>query len=252
MKLSRVVPLAMFATLLFGLSAEGMQISPLQSNPLRIGTIQNNPPYVIESPSSGIDMDTIRAAFAAVGREVEFIHAPLTRISSLLRSRRIDGITTLVGMGSQCTLSDVFSFWHDGVVIRQDLKRNISSIADLAGLRVGMFPSASAVFAEKLGPHAASFASETVINSTPSVLRLLQYGRIDAYIGDIWGLEALASRQSTSTGYPFRIALTFEPTPRYVCFLDSEVTEQFNTGVKELNAQGQLAKIVNLYRPQGN
>lgn len=241
----------MFATLLFGLPAEGMQVSPLTSNPVRIGTIQHNPPYVIENPSSGIDMDTIRAAFSAVGRDVEFVHAPLTRISSLLRTRRIDGITTLVGMGSQCTLSQVFGYWHDGVVVRRDLDKSVSTIADLASLRVGMFPSASAVFAEKLGPHAASFASETVINSTPSVLRLLQYGRIDAYIGDIWGLEALAADEDTAKGYPFRIAMTFEPTPRYVCFLEGEVTEQFNAGLEELNVLGQLARIVNRYRPQG-
>lgn len=250
MRFSRVFLLAVIATSLLGQGANSTQTRRVPVDQIRIGTIQNNPPYVIENLSSGIDMDTIRAAFAVVGREVEFVHAPLTRISSLLRSRRIDGITTLVAMGNQCTLSDVFSYWHDGIVVRRDLEKNVSSVADLAGLRVGMFPSASAVFAEKLGPHVASFASETVINSTPPVLRLLEYGRIDAYIGDIWGLEALAA--SSTDVLPFRIAITFEPTPRYVCFLDDKVKEQFNKGVAQLNTEGELEKITARYRKQPN
>ena len=249
MKQLRFAHLALVACLLLSLTAKSAQIEAPPITAIRIGTIQHNPPYVTENPSSGIDMDTIRAAFAVVGLDVEFVHAPLTRISSLLQSRRIDGITTLVSMGRQCKLSKVFSYWHDGVVVRKGLEKSVTKVSDLSGLQVGMFPSASAVFADKLGPYAATFASETIINATPSVLRLLQYERIDAYIGDIWGLEAL-TLDDDKTSIPFRVAITFEPTPRYVCFLDEVVRAQFNNGLDELQAAGHLEKITARYRKQ--
>lgn len=234
-----------------GLTASISSIVSAREQPqiVRVGTIIHNPPYVFEKPSTGIDVDTIRAAFQAVGISVDFIHAHLTRLGVLLELGRIDAMTAYSTRPDQCTQSDTFGYWHNGIVVRRDLERQVRSFADLAGLEVGMFPQAKVVFDSFLGPYWGTFGGETIIHTTPPVLRMLEYGRIDAYIGDSWGLDYLFARQASEGQLPpYKVAIEFEPTPRQLCFTDDALRMSFNRGLKDIQSKGISSTILARYR----
>ena len=241
----------------FGVWCAGILLAPIahgavQANQpditVRVGTIIHNPPYVMENPSSGIDVDTIREAFLAAGVRVEFVHAHLARLGLLLDHQRIDAMTAYRTRPDQCTQSNAFGTWHNGIIVRRGLEKPITSFADLAGLQVGMFLQAKDLFGKALTAHEDSFEGETIVHTTPSALRMLAYGRVDAYIGDSWGLDYLVKDQlHRGEERPYKVAVAFEPTPRQLCFHSDELREAFNTGLKAIRAEGIPAQIISKY-----
>lgn len=236
------------AGLLASLMGGGVWAGQSTNTTVVVGTIIHNPPYVMENPSSGIDVETIREAFQATGVKVEFVHAPLARLGLLLDHQRIDAMTAYRTRPDQCTQSDVFGTWHNGIVVRRGLQKTVTSFADLAGLQVGMFLQAKDLFGSALTDHEASFEGETIVHTTPSALRMLAYGRIDAYIGDSWGLDYLIKDQILrGEERPYKVAVAFEPTPRQLCFHNDELRESFNRGLKIIHAEGISAQIISKY-----
>lgn len=230
---------------------EPSRLSPV----VLVGTILENPPYVLENPSAGIDLDIVRAVFARMGTAVDFIHAPISRVEFLLSQGRIDAMTTFRTRTDQCSNGDVFSHWHDGVSVRLSLAGQVTSLEDLAGLRVGMFPGAERVLASIIADHVPAFRSKVTIFRTSLVVRMLRYGRIDAYIGDFWALEHASRIEEQANevdegDLPFKTVLAFPPTPRQLCFRDNTLREIFNTGLRQLQSSGQLEEIQRHYRGQ--
>lgn len=229
--------------------------------PVFVGTILENPPYVMENPSAGIDLDIIRAVFASVGMSVEYIHAPISRVEFLLSEGRIDAMTTFRSSAEQCSNSDIFSHWHDGVSVQLSLASQVTSLEDLKGLRVGMFPGAERVLASIIGDYVPTFGSKVTIFRTPLVLRMLRYGRIDAYIGDFWVLDHAArtekdaeeqAENEINDGLPYKTVVAFPPTPRQLCFRDDRLRQMFNEGLRQLLASDQIGQIQRLYRAGGD
>ncbi|WP_020401255.1 substrate-binding periplasmic protein [Kordiimonas gwangyangensis] len=215
-----------------------------------VGTILHNPPYVTEHPSSGIDLDIIRAAMARSGVEVRFVHAPIARVEKLLENGSVDAITTFSTVGGLCENSDVFSEWHDGIIVPRDSNAAIRSASDLAGLKVGLFPGAEQVLATTLDPHVSSFGGKVTIFSAPLVLRMLRYNRIDAYIGDYWSIEYAQKNDLEFKNQPrlFDVAVKFPPTPRSLCIRDKEHLAMFNEGFAAAKAAGLVSGILSQYR----
>lgn len=215
-----------------------------------VGTILHNPPYVMEHPSAGIDLDIIKAAMAYAGVEVDFLHAPIARVEKLLENGSVDAMTTFRTQEGLCRNSDVFSYWHDGVVVPRGSGKNIEAIAGLAGLKVGMFPGAERVLADQLGPYLDAMESKVTIFSSPLVLRMLRYNRIDAYIGDYWSLEYAQRNDLEFKEQPrlFEGAVKLSPTPRSLCIRDQQRLVDFNEGLGKARAEGVLDEIVASYR----
>lgn len=216
---------------------------------VKVGTIIHNPPYVFENPSAGIDVDIIREAFAYSGISVEIVHAYLSRMAVLLDAGRIDAMTAYRTRADQCELSEPYGHWHNSIVVRSGLELKIRSFDDLAGLKVGLFPQAKNIFGQPLIRASASFASETIIFTTPSALRMLSYDRLDAYIGDSWGLDYLF-RQSAEANEPppYKVAFAFEDTPRHLCFAVDDLRSAFNQGLNALKSSGRMEEIIGRYR----
>ena len=218
-------------------------------DPVKVGTIIHNPPYVFENATAGIDVDIIREAFGHAGMAVEIVHAHLSRIGVLLDAERIDAMTAYRSRADQCELSEPYGYWHNSIIVRSGLTQEIHSFDDLAGLKVGMFPQAKTFFGLDLVRASANFGSETTVFTTPSALRMLSYDRLDAYVGDSWGLDYLFQQNSEDeTVPPYRVAHAFEPTARHLCFTDNELRADFNDGLALLRASGRLAEITKRYR----
>ena len=221
------------------------------AKPFVVGTILHNPPYVTEHPSGGIDLDIIRAAMTYSDVEVRFVHAPIARVEKLLELGLVEAMTTFRSRDDLCENSDVFSHWHDGVSVPAGNGRGVDTLDDLAGLKVGMFPGAERVLAHELVPHIDNFGGRVNIFSTPLVLRMLRYSRIDAYIGDYWGLEYAQRHDLEFKGQPrlFDVAIRFPPTPRTLCIRGADRLAAFNRGLARAKADGKVAEITARYRP---
>ena len=220
-----------------------------QSQTVTVGTIIHNPPYVFENPSAGIDVDISREAFELSGVSVEIVHAYLSRMGVLLDAGRIDAMTAYRTRADQCQLSEPYGYWHNSIIVRSDLDLEIKSFEDLAGLKVGLFPQAKNIFGLELVKASANFASETTVFTTPSALRMLSYDRLDAYVGDSWGLDYLFQQsEEADAPPPYKIAFAFEPTPRHLCFAVDDLRTAFNEGLKSLRNSGRLDEIVRRYR----
>lgn len=216
---------------------------------IRVGTIIHNPPYVFVDPSAGIDVDTIAEALEVSNIGVEFIHSPLTRLGLLLDSGRVDAMTAFRALPDQCALSEPYGYWHNGIIVPASLDREINGFSDLKGLKVGMFPQAKNIFGVALRNASADFATETTVFTTPPALRMLEYGRLDAYIGDSWGLDYLYQQQAgDSNTPPYRVAYAFDPTPTHLCFADGNIRDAFNDGLIQMKTSGKLGEIISRYR----
>jgi ABC-type amino acid transport substrate-binding protein len=239
--------------MLLGLSAAAQE--PEQADHLEkfvVGTILHNPPYVTEHPSAGIDLDSVRAIMAYEGVEVEFLHAPIARVEKLLESGAVDAMTTFKSQEAVCFNSNVFGYWHDGVVVPRGSEKNIQNLPDHEGLKVGMFPGAERVLAAQLGPYLERMGSKVTIFSAPLVLRMLRYNRIDAYIGDYWSLEYAQQNDLEFKEQPrlFDVAVQLPPTPRSLCIRDARRLAEFNRGLAAAQAAGVLEEILAAYRPR--
>jgi len=225
-----------------------MEVSPVWAQsvpwdvtrPVLVGTITHNPPYVLENPSAGIDLDLVREAFAHVGVEVEFVHAPLSRVQVLLETGKVDAMTTFRTIDGLCTNSDIISFWHDGITVPVESTAQISSIQDLAGMRVGMFPGAVEVLNYLTPADLATFRSSMIVYDREQLIRVLLYRRLDAYIGDYWALEYAYQQLASDQPRPYRVAHKFPPTPRRLCIRDEALVARFNAGVAAIK-EGDLA-----------
>lgn len=211
--------------------------------PVRVGTITHNPPYVIENPSKGIDLDLVTAAFDHVGLKVMFQHAPLSRVQILLETGKVDAMTTFRTTDGLCTNSDVFSHWYDGITVPLATERDVQGVDDLAGLRVGMFPGAVMVLPNLTAAHVESFGRSIVVYNREQLIKMLNYNRLDAYIGDYWALEYAYRQLASERPKPYRVAVAFEPTPRRLCIRDEGLTALFNRGVAAVLASDTPAAV---------
>ncbi|NVJ98408.1 MAG: transporter substrate-binding domain-containing protein [Alphaproteobacteria bacterium] len=215
--------------------------------PVRVGTITNNPPYVLENPSAGIDLDLVAEAFARVGLKVEFHHAPLSRVQVLLETGKVDAMTTFRTNDTLCTNSVVFSHWHDGITVPRDIELEVKTVQDLAGLRVGMFPGAVKVLDNLSDYDISSFAMAMTVYDRNQLIKVLLYRRLDAYIGDYWALDYAFRQLAPDTPKPYRLAVAFEPTPRRLCVRNAALVERFNQGVAAMLADGTPERVRGRY-----
>jgi|GEM_PF-1559170 len=214
-----------------------------QGQPVIVGTITHNPPYVLEDPSSGIDLDMVAEAFSRAGLKVEFVHAPLSRVQVLLSSGKVDAMTTFSTNEDLCINSEIFSYWHDGISVPIESTDQIASVQDLKGMRVGMFPGAVDVLKELTPEDIASFGSSVTVYNRGQLIRMMLYRRLDAYIGDYWALEYAYQQLAADQPRPFKVAVRFPPTPRRLCVRDPALVKRFNDGVKAL-AEGDAAERI--------
>ncbi|SDE33511.1 substrate-binding periplasmic protein [Kordiimonas lacus] len=223
----------------------------MEGRPVLVGTITHNPPYVFENPSAGIDLDLVTEAFAHVGLEVEFVHAPLSRVQVLLATGKVDAMTTFRTIEDLCVNSIPFSYWHDGISVPVESEAPISSIEDLKGMRVGMFPGAVKVLKYLTPEDVMTFGSSMIVYDREQLVRVLLYRRLDAYIGDYWALEYAYQQLASDQPRPYKVAVRFAPTPRQLCVRDEALVKRFNEGVATMLAGDAPARVRARYLQDG-
>ena len=106
--------------------------------PVRIGMPLENPPYIYENPSDGLDVQVIRGVFDWADIKVVFVHAPLVRLPLLLDNGLVDGfisfshVSTLSDGGRHYHQTRPYSYWRNA--IRQTLSQDVELQTGLANL----------------------------------------------------------------------------------------------------------------------
>lgn len=217
---------------------------------ITIGIMNSVPPYVIENPSSGIDIDIIRAAFADIGTTATFIHVPLSRLDGLLADGLADAAVNVTHRPA-CNASKPFNHWHDGLVVARDYADIVKTPADLAGKRFAVFPKAEVVLGPHLGELDLQKEQPIIATEYYMALRLIIRGRIVAYLGDYWALDHLWATLygDDMEKRPYVIAADFPPSPHALCFADKTLRDRFDTVLARMESDGRIAAIIDSYRP---
>jgi polar amino acid transport system substrate-binding protein len=236
-----------FRALLAGLLVLTM---PAAGRDLVIATSSSIPPYVITDQHRGIVVEILQEALLPRGHQIEFVYAPNRRVEHMIEERQVDGVYNLAaGSLDSVHYSDAIIDYHNVAITLADAPRKIDSLASLKDLRVVVFQNAP----KFLGPEFLELISDghdfpEVSNQRSQVLMLFRK-RADVIIMERRIFEYFHNqlRSSGEIGGGYRIHTLFPPAPRYAAFIDKDIRDQFNAGLRKLKDSGRLQAIIERY-----
>jgi polar amino acid transport system substrate-binding protein len=223
---------------------------PAIGRDLVIATPSSIPPYVITDQHRGIVVEILQEALLPRGHQIEFVYAPNRRVEHMIEERKVDGVYNLAADSLQNVFySDAVIDYHNVAITLQDFPREIDSLAALNDLRVVVFQNAP----KFLGPEFATLISDghdfpEVSNQRSQVLMLFR-GRADVIIMEQRIFEYFHNqlRSNGEIGGNYRIHNLFPPAPRYAAFIDKDIRDHFNAGLRAMKASGRLQAIIDRY-----
>ena len=223
---------------------------PAAGRDLVIATSSSIPPYVITDQHRGIVVEVLQEALLPHGHQIEFVYAPNRRVEHMIEEQQVDGVYNLAaGSLDRVHYSDAIIDYHNVAITLADFPRKIDSLASLQDLRVVVFQNAP----KFLGPEFVELINAghdfpEVSNQRSQVLMLFR-GRADVIIMEQRIFEYFHNqlRSSGEIGGGYRIHTLFPPAPRYAAFVDEEIRDQFNAGLRKLKDSGRLQAIIERY-----
>ena len=230
----RVAALALMAIVVSGFADAG-------GPTLRIGC-DGFPPNAFDPAASdrtGYDVDNILDAAEASGLEVEFAFQPWRRSIALTKQGQLDGLCVCSYRPDRekwLLYSDELGRTVAGIFLAPDYDGpEIRGFADLQNLRLGVVGGYNLeVVLRDRGVEALTVLDEF------AGLRMLQYGRIDAYLGH-WSVGRFyMSERNLDPGFPF---IETDTTPYHLCVRRSlpnaeDVVRRFNQGLAVIRGNG--------------
>lgn len=223
---------------------------PAAGRDLVIATSSSIPPYVITDQHRGIVVEILQEALLPRGHQIEFIYAPNRRVEHMIEERQVDGVYNLAaGSLSNVHYSDAIIDYQNVAITLADFPRKIDSLASLKELRVVVFQNAP----KFLGPEFEELIGDghdfpEVSNQRSQVLMLFR-GRADVIIMEQRIFEYFHSQllSSGEIGGGYRIHALFPPAPRYAAFVDKDIRDHFNAGLRIMKNSGRLQAIIERY-----
>ena len=217
---------------------------------LLIGTAMSIEPYAFRQSESGIELDTIRAAMALRGIQVNYAFYPLARLQRAFDADEVAAITPVSSdlKIANMHLSTSHIQYQNVVITTQERKLQINRFGDLAMLDIVAFQRAK----DYLGPSFAAMA-----NANPKyheqarqdlqVAWLMQH-KTDAIVLDIKIFHYWNNRLPTDVlPLPVDIHYLFPASPYSVGFRSAGLRDLFDEGLKALQQSGGVEKIIQRY-----
>ncbi|MDZ7699703.1 MAG: transporter substrate-binding domain-containing protein [Deltaproteobacteria bacterium] len=207
------------------------------------------PPYNIEETDSGLELDIVREALSMKGYTVKTRFVPFARVKRELVEERVDGALTIT------PASGIVAFYSDEHIVCENVVLSLKSqgfdikkIEDLAGKRVVAFQDATRYLGDTFERMAKDNPNYREIADQMLQINLLFSGRTDAIVLDknIFNYHR-KHNDRVDTTQPVNIWHIFEPSPFRVAFIDKEVRDDFNEGLKKLRESGRYQKIMEKY-----
>ncbi len=203
-------------------------------------------PYVVNSGTSGLEVDIVNAVFTHTKYTPSLVQLPRVRMIQSFNSGNFDGIlTSNVSLNGEGCITDWYIKHQNVGVTLSQREIAVEDITDIAKLSIITFDGATRF----LGP---KFAAETrkspryVESSDQNVhIALLYNGYFDAAIGDEWILKLAQVNQKKKSG-TFR-PLTIHrvlPTTFYAArFQEQTICNAFNAGLNKIRKSGLYDRI---------
>jgi ABC-type amino acid transport substrate-binding protein len=269
MSLKRILPVAaavLAAVLALTACASGAAPSASQANPtatstnpalaqlqasgvLKIGTEGTYSPFTFHDPTSnqltGYDIEVITAVAGKLGVKPEFSETKWDSIFAGLTSKRFDLVANEVSINTErqakYDLSDPYSVSYPVVIVKAD-NTDITSIAAVKGKTTAQTATSNwADFARKAG------ATVVAVDGFTEAVALVKDGRVDATFNDnLAALEYFATTKDASVKIGFEVPEE-KVLQAFALRKDSGLLEPINAALKDLAADGTLAKIGQKY-----
>ncbi|NEX62006.1 substrate-binding periplasmic protein [Noviherbaspirillum galbum] len=214
------------------------------------------PPYVIQETNSGFELDIIKAALAVKGHTLKPTYASFLALPKLLKEKQADAAQR---GNPDLKEADGFFYAAEPTVIYQDnaitLKKNnlkVDSLADLKGKSIVTFQGAN----QFLGPEFAA-----AVKGNPNYaengnerrkLQMLYSGSAQVYAGDVNIFRYY--RDSVKNDVDIKQEVVYhkifpvhEDMTHNAVFLDRQVRDDFNAGLKQLKGSGQYQQMIRKY-----
>jgi len=222
---------------------------------ITIGVGHTRVPYIIKETNSGLEIDIIQAAFNEQGYSVNFRYFTNKRLGFSLKQRKIDGILMNKAydfnkhLGIDAFCSDVHITYHNYAISLSKNRFPITSVKDLKDKHVIGFQNAR----KYLGPEFADMAEKNpnYIEKPEQMTQVywLFLERTQVVVSDktifmYYRKKALDEDQFNATD-PVTFHNIFPASPIHGIFLDRQLRDVLNKGLKKIRETGQYEKIMN-------
>jgi polar amino acid transport system substrate-binding protein len=214
------------------------------------------PPYVIQESNSGFEVEIIRAALAAKGHTLKPTYASFLAAPRMLREKQADAAQR----GSpELKESDGFHYAGEPTVVYQDaavsLKKNnlkIDGLADLKDKSIVSFQGATQFLGAEFAAAVKGNANYQESSNERRKLQMFYANSAQVYTGDINIFKYY--RDSVKGDVDIKQEVVYHKVfpantdvTRNAVFLDKQVREDFNAGLKQLKSSGQYQQIIRKY-----
>jgi L-cystine transport system substrate-binding protein len=229
-------------------NAGSKDLQALGDRGLVIGTEGTYRPFSFHDSATnkltGYDVEIAEAVGKKLGVKVSFQETQWDGIFAALDAKRFDVIANQVSMTPEREAKYSFSEPYTvspGVIITRTDDTDIKSFADLKGKKTAQSNTSNwYALAQKYG------ADVEAVEGWAQAIALLQQGRIDATVND---KLTLLDYEKQNPGVKLRIAATADDAAKnaFTFRKGSTLVTDFNAALKELSADGTLAKISEKY-----
>lgn len=207
---------------------------------MRIGISSRTPPYVIDlDRGAGIDPELLTVLIAQMGYKANFLSVPFRRHAMIMNAEKLDAISLWSPPeGLTCHLTKPYRYWRNALFVASRSNQTVPARASALPVdRVGIFRG-SGRLSNELSTLGLPHSELQQIQSISGAVRMLQYGRLDAYIGDYPTVLYTLQHEREEEEFDLRALHFFEPGPQQLCFLNPAYAEAFDSALVKLTANG--------------
>ncbi len=215
-----------------------------------VGMGLNKPPYVMEAGKAGLEVEIVQQALAVAGHTMLPQQLPPARGIMLQRAGQLDVLLSVdEGIGGNGYFSEPYVTYQNVAMSLAHRKLPIRRIEDLGNYSVAAFQNASVILGERFKAMAGSHPNYKEYPQQIIQNNLLFSERVDVIVGDrriLHYLTGLLDHQ-VDASKPVAIHAVFPPSPRKAVFKDATLRDQFNSGLKTIQANGVYDAILKKY-----
>lgn len=230
-----------------------LTLQPAGAELVRVGFGKDKPPYIIGEEKRGIEIEIFRQALAHGGHELVPLHFSQLNFAKALNSKRVDALSMPLPGRKDIYLSDPFVTYIDCIITKKDSGITLETLDDIIGHRVVAWPGAHLHLG---GEYTRLFGTPELRKHTPEYLELdsqkaqnEMFWRdradilvIDEYIFR-WYRQYLSTTEDTTAPVKYHYLFPRETKVR-ASFLDKQIRDDFNEGLRALRESGQYDKII--------
>ncbi len=218
---------------------------------LRVAFSLNKPPYVLESTSSGLEVELISRVFAEMNTKVTPYYQPPARALRSLENGLVDAMATSA-VGGKFFYSDSYITFRNAA---WSLKKNniaLSEISDLSKYSVIGFQNSKLILGSQYEQAVSKAPSYRELADQYRQFKMLQSNRTQIIICEERLLQmnkqAYAASEKKTPIEVVRHSL-FPESQYSVAFRSLRLRDDFNTALRKLQAAGSFKDLFEKYTP---